>query len=175
MMCPCERIRIVCPADYPRPDNNHGQQQTRPVDAIGRGNEQHQDRSCRAGAHAQSRRRTQSLLSPQPTHSGRSLTSPDHYLRTQPPPTSKPETSKPKTSKPAAVSDKGLQDQVDADSVGSIRIALSQAAPRSPPPCQQLPTHPKRPATPTPPLSGPVMHLRLHTPRIQPQPHPEMS
>jgi hypothetical protein len=48
----------------------------------------------------------------------------DHAV--PPPPTSKPETSKPKTSKPAAVSDQGLQDQVDADSVGSIRIALSQ-------------------------------------------------
>ena len=164
MMCPCERTRIVCLADYPRPDNNHGQQQTRPVDAIGRGNEQHQDRPCRAGAHAQSRRRTQSLLSPQPTHSGRSLTSPDHYLRTQPPPTSKPETSKPKTSKPAAVSDQGLQDQVNADSVGSIRIALSQAAPRSPPPCQQLPTHPKRPATPTAPLWTRHASPPAHTP-----------
>ena len=88
--------------------------------------------------------------------------SPYHYLRTQPPPTSKPETSKPKTSKPAAVSDQGLQDQVNADSVGSIRIALSQAAPRSPLPCQQLPTHPKRPATPTPPLSGPAPSPTRH-------------
>ena len=117
--------------------------------------------------------RTRSLPSPQSTRSGRSLTSSDHYLRTQPP--CKPKTSKPKGSKPTAESDQGFQDQVNADSVGNIRITLLQAAPRSPPPCQQLPTHPKRPATPTPPLSGPVMHLRLHAPRIQPQPHPEMS
>ena len=139
-MCPCERIRIVCPADYPRPDNNHGQQQTRPVDAIGRGNEQHQDRSCRAGAHAQSRRRTQSLLSPQPT---------DPYLRMQPPPTSKP-----KTSKPATVSDQGLQDQVNADSVGNIRIALSQAAPRSP---SATPATPHSPQNDPPPLRRPSL------------------
>ena len=43
---------------------------------------------------ARTRRRTQSLPSPQPTHPSRSVTSPDHYLRTQPPTTSKPKTSK---------------------------------------------------------------------------------
>ena len=53
---------------------------------------------------ARTRRRTQSLPSPQPTRSGRSLSSPTH---TQP-----PTTSKPKTGKPTAVSDQlGLQDQ----------------------------------------------------------------
>ena len=67
---------------------------------------------------ARTRRRTQSLPVLQPTHSGRLLTCPDHYLRTQPPPKSKPKTSKPKTSKPTAASDEGFQDQVHADSVG---------------------------------------------------------
>ena len=63
---------------------------------------------------------------PQPTHSGRSLTCPGHYLRTQPPPKTKP-----KTSKQTAESDEGLQDQVDADSVG--RWPLSTSCPVLPP------------------------------------------
>lgn len=74
--------------------------------------------------------RTRSLPSPQSTRSGRSLTSSDHYLRTQPP--CKPKTCKPKANKPTAESDQGFQDQVNADSVAGIRITLSQAAPRSP-------------------------------------------
>ena len=78
---------------------------------------------------ARTRRRTQSLPVPLPTHAGRSLTCPDHYLRTQPPPKSKPKTSKPKTSEPktsklTAASDEGFQDQVHADSVG--RWSLSR-------------------------------------------------
>ena len=73
---------------------------------------------------ARTRRRTQSLPVPQPTHAGRSLTCPDHYLRTQQPPKSKAKTSKPRTSKPTAESDEGVQDQVHADSVG--RWSLSR-------------------------------------------------
>ena len=95
--------------------------------------------------------RTRSLPSPQSTRSGRSLTSSDQYLRTQPP--CKPRTSKPKANKPTAESDQGFQDQVNADSVGSIRITLSQAAPCSPSATKQRTPHqphphPKRPAAP---------------------------
>ena len=88
--------------------------------------------------------RTRSLPSPQSTRSGRSLTSSDQYLRTQPP--CKPRTSKPKANKPTAESDQGFQDQVNADSVGSIRITLSQAAP-----CSPSATNQRNPHQPQPP------------------------